>query len=74
MKKIGFICLALAFASTAIAAEHSKVEFGCNCAVALPEGVLFRTNCSVSEIYKESTYCFFNQSAKEDFLKIITRP
>ena len=69
MKIIVLICMALAFASTAFAAEHTKAEFGGNCAVALSEGALFKTNCTVSEVYKGKTYCFFNQGAKEEFLK-----
>ena len=69
MKSVGLFCLALAFAHAAFAAEHTKAEFGGNCALALSEGALFKTNCAVNEVYKGKTYCFFNQGAKEEFLK-----
>ncbi len=69
MKKLLFICMALTFTCTAFAAEHAKAEFSGNCVVALSEGALFKTNCAVNEVYKGKTYCFFNQGAKEEFLK-----
>ena len=59
----------LAYASIAFAADHLKAEFGGNCAVALSEGALFKTNCAVNKVYKGKTYRFFNQGAKEEFLK-----
>ena len=44
-------------------------EMGNNCTTGLSEGVLFKTNCSVSEVYKGKTYCFSGQAAKDEFLK-----
>jgi len=57
----------LSLSSAALAAD--KGEMGGNCTTGLSEGVLFKTNCSVSEVYKGKTYCFSSQGAKEEFLK-----
>ena len=69
MKKLTLTCFALLFASMAFAGEPAKGELGSNCTTGLSEGVVFKTNCSVSEVYKGKTYCFSSQGAKEEFLK-----
>ncbi len=70
MKKLSFaLAAALLFTSHAYAAEPAKVEMGGNCTTGLSEGILFKTNCTVSEVYKGKTYCFSSQGAKDEFLK-----
>ena len=54
MKKLTLTCFALLFASMAFAGEPAKGELGSNCTTGLSEGVVFKTNCSVSEVYKGS--------------------
>jgi uncharacterized protein YjbI with pentapeptide repeats/YHS domain-containing protein len=67
--KVIIACTTLLFTSIVFAAEPVKGEMGSNCTTGLSEGVLFQTNCSVSEVYKDKTYCFSSQGAKEEFLK-----
>lgn len=69
MKKIILICFALLFTSTVLAGEPTKGELGSNCTTSLSEGVVFKTDCKISEIYKGKTYCFGSQASKEEFLK-----
>ena len=69
MKKLTLTCFALLFASIVFAGEPTKGELGSNCTTGLSEGVVFKTNCSVSEVYKGKTYCFSSQGAKDEFLK-----
>ena len=69
MKKLTLTCFALLFASMAFAGEPAKGELGSNCTTGLSEGVVFKTNCAVNEVYKGKTYCFSSQGAKEEFLK-----
>ena len=67
--KITLASLALLFNSITFAAEPAKAELGGNCTTGLSEGVVFKTNCAVNEVYKGKTYCFSSQGAKDEFLK-----
>ncbi len=67
--KITLASLVLLFTSLTFAAEPAKGELGSNCTTGLSEGVVFKTNCAVNEVYKGKTYCFSSQGAKEEFLK-----
>ena len=69
MKKLTLTGIALLFSCMAFAGEPAQGELGSNCTTGLSEGLVFKTNCSVSEVYKGKTYCFSGQSAKEEFLK-----
>jgi uncharacterized protein YjbI with pentapeptide repeats len=60
---------ALLLSSIAFAAEPTKGEMGNNCTTGLSEGVLMKTNCQISELYKGKTYCFSSQASKDEFLK-----
>ena len=67
--KLTLASLILLFTSITFAAEPAKGELGGNCTTGLSEGVTFKTNCAVNEVYKGKTYCFSSQGAKEEFLK-----
>ena len=67
--KITLASFVLLFTSITFAAEPAKGELGSNCTTGLSEGVVFKTNCAVNEVYKGKTYCFSSQGAKEEFLK-----
>lgn len=53
-----------------VAAAHAATgEFDNMCAMGLTTGKAVATDCSVNATYKDKTYCFGNETAKQQFLK-----
>lgn len=65
MNKIKHLILlvGLVFTNYALSAE-----FDGNCTNGLSKGVLYKTNCEISEMFAGKTYCFSNEGARKEFL------
>lgn len=65
MNKIKHLILlvGLIFTNYALAAE-----FDGNCTNGLSNGVLYKTNCEISEMFDGKTYCFSSETARSEFL------
>ena len=63
------IVLAAALGLCAGVARATEGEYGGECVMGLALGKDINTDCSVNTVYKDKTYCFGNETAKQLFLK-----
>ena len=54
--------------SLLIASSALAGEFGNYCTNGLSKGSLHPTDCAINELYKNKTYCFSNEGARDSFL------
>jgi len=62
--KLALFSIILLFSSIAFAGE-----FDDSCTASLAEGRLYRTQCLITSIYENKTYCFSTEEGKDNFLE-----
>lgn len=68
MRKL-ILAATLALFALAPAQAASKGEYGNNCAMGYAAEIEVPTDCSVSETIDGKTYCFGDESARDEFMK-----
>jgi uncharacterized protein YjbI with pentapeptide repeats len=63
-----YIKLTISIGALLITQASWSGEMGNNCTTGLSKGIVMKTNCEVSELYKGKTYCFSSQASKDMFL------